>query len=508
MKVKESLQWVLSIMRRMSRDSTDNAVYSVADVRAIDRRTIDGGVGSFELMKRAAHFALDIALEEFSNARRWLVLCGSGNNAGDGYVLANLASAIGKSVEVLYVTPPETLTGDAHRAWDEAVKAGVTVSPFNHELDERADLIVDALLGSGLNRAIDGDYAGAVAAISLHPAKCLALDIPTGIHGDSGMKMGIAVQADVTTTFVGRKAGLYFNDGLAHAGRVYFSDLGAPPEAFDSIVPLMEFILPALARDALPARQRDAHKGDFGHVLIVAGGRGMPGAARLAAEAALRAGAGRVSVATHPDNASIIPASRPELMCHGVNADGIGALLSKATVVALGPGLGSDEWARAVYAVARKATVPMVVDADGLNLLAERPDENKQRILTPHPGEAARLLGGSAASVQRDRLAAVTALRKKYGGCVVLKGHGTLISRRNQPPLMCTAGNPGMATAGMGDVLTGIVAAMVAQGLPLETAAAVAVDLHASAADAAAAFGERGMLASDVLEELRPWVNP
>ncbi|MGB5245000.1 MAG: NAD(P)H-hydrate dehydratase, partial [Woeseia sp.] len=488
--------------------STDNAVYSVADVRAIDRRTIDGGVGSFELMKRAAHFALDIALDEFPNAKHWIVLCGSGNNAGDGYMLANLASAIGKRVEVLHVTPPDALTGDARRAWDEAVKAGVTIAPFNHELNERAELIVDALLGSGLSRAIDGDYAAAVAAISLHSAPCLALDIPTGVHGDTGMKLGIAVQADVTATFVGRKAGLYFNDGLAHAGRVYFSDLGAPPEAFDSIVPLMEFITPTLTRAALPARARDAHKGDFGHVVIVAGGRGMPGAARLAAEAALRAGAGRVSVATHPENAAVVPASRPEIMCHGVNADGLAGLLANATVIALGPGLGQDEWARAMFSAVRKATVPMVFDADAINLLAAKPDKNHQRILTPHPGEAGRLLGGNAATVQRDRLAAVAALQKKFGGCVILKGHGTLVSRRNLPPLMCTAGNPGMATAGMGDVLTGIVAAMLAQGLPLETAAAVAVDVHASAADAAATFGERGMLATDVLEELRPWVNP
>jgi NAD(P)H-hydrate epimerase len=234
----------------------------------------------------------------------------------------------------------------------------------------------------------------------------------------------------------------------------------------------------------------------------------MPGAARLAAEAALRCGAGRVSVATHPDNTAVIPASRPELMCHGVNAKSLAGLLARASVVAIGPGLGSDDWSREVYAVACKVKVPLVVDADGLNLLAATPDKNSQRILTPHPGEAGRLLGSSAQSVQRDRRAALAELQKKFGGCVVLKGHRTLVSNRKGPPLMCIAGNPGMATAGMGDVLTGVVAAMLAQGLPLETAAAVAVEVHASAADAAATFGERGLLASDVLEELRPWVNP
>lgn len=495
-------------MRRMMTESTNHAVYSVADVRAIDHRIIDGGVAGFELMKRAAHFALDTALEEFPQAKQWLVLCGGGNNAGDGYVLANLAKAIGKRVEVLYVAPPDALAGDARRAWDEAVKAGVKVSPFQGELDERADLIIDALLGSGLDRAIDGEFAHAVAAISLHPAKCLALDIPSGIHGDTGAMLGIAVHADVTTTFVGRKAGLYFNDGLSHAGHVFFSDLGAPAEAFNDSRPIFEFITPQLVRDALPPRARGAHKGDFGHVLLIGGGPGMPGAARLAAEAALRVGAGRVSVATHRDNAGVIPASRPELMCHAATAENIGALLATATVVAAGPGLGRDDWARAMFAAASKSKLPSVFDADALNLLAERPDKNNQRILTPHPGEAGRLLASSAAAVQRDRLGTLDALQKKYGGCAVLKGPGTLISRRSLPPFMCMAGNPGMATAGMGDVLTGIVAGMLAQGLSLETAAAVAVEVHACAADSAAAFGERGLLASDVLEELRPWVNP
>ncbi len=496
-------------MRGMSIESTKNAIYSVADVRAIDQRTIESGVASFELMKRAAHFAMDTALDEFPNTKRWTILCGSGNNAGDGYVLANLATGIGKKVDVLYVVDPATLTGDARRGWEEAKMSGVSIAPFNGALDERAELIVDALLGSGLDRPIDGVYADAVAAISLHAAPCLALDIPTGIHGDTGAQLGIAVQADVTATFVGRKAGLYFNDGITHAGRIYYSDLGAPAAAFAASSPVLELIDSKLVTRNLPPRARAAHKGDFGHVLIVGGGPGMPGAARLAGEAALRAGAGRVSVATHPDNAAVIPASRPELMCHGINADGLAALLTVATVIAIGPGLGRDDWSRAMFAAARKVSIPMVVDADGLNLLAAAPDKNSRRVLTPHPGEAARLLGGSSAqAVQRDRRAALAALQQKYGGCAVLKGHRTLISNRNGPALMCTAGNPGMATAGMGDVLTGIVAAMLAQGLPLETAAAVAVEVHASAADAAATFGERGLLASDVLEELRPWVNP
>ncbi|NNL55326.1 MAG: NAD(P)H-hydrate epimerase, partial [Woeseia sp.] len=236
----------------MTAEIPENVVYSIADVRAIDQHTIDSGVASFELMKRAAHFALVTALSEFPRAKHWVVLCGSGKNAGDGYMLANLAVAIGRQVDALYVTPPDQLSGDARRGYEEAVKAGVTVTRFDGDLHENADLIVDALLGSGLNRAIDGDFAAAAAAISLHPAPCLSLDIPTGIDGDSGIKLGIAVQADATTTFVGRKTGLYFNDGPAHAGQIFYSDLGVPAAAFESRRPVLEFLREYITQEALP----------------------------------------------------------------------------------------------------------------------------------------------------------------------------------------------------------------------------------------------------------------
>lgn len=499
---------VASIMPAMAKDVSDNSVYSVADVRDIDRLIIESGIAGFELMKRAAHFALDTALAEFPGAKRWLILCGSGNNAGDGYVLAALAAAIGIQVEVLHIASPESLTGDAHSAWQKAAKSGVSIKPFSGPVDADVELLVDGLLGSGLCREVDGDYAAAVNAINAHPAPCMALDIPTGIHGDSGTALGVAVKASATATFVGRKSGMYFNDGPEHCGEIFYSDLDAPLSAYGSHRALFRLIDETLLQSALRARPRQSHKGDFGHVVIVGGGPGMPGAARLAGEAALRAGAGRVSIATHPDNATIIPATRPELMCHGVDANSLRDLLATSTVVAIGPGLGHGDWARSVFERACKVDVPLVVDADGLNLLAENTDRNPRRVITPHPGEAARLLGSDTAAVQRDRLASLEQLRQKYAGCAVLKGHGSLVSCETAPPWMCTAGNPGMATAGMGDVLTGIIAGLIAQNLPLETAAAVAVWVHASAADSAAVFGERGLLATDILEELRPWVNP
>jgi NAD(P)H-hydrate epimerase len=262
-------------------------------------------------------------------------------------------------------------------------------------------------------------------------------------------------------------------------------------------------------RHHLPRRSRKAHKGDFGHVLVIGGGAGMPGAVRLCGEAALRTGAGRVSIATDPGHAAAIVSSRPELMCHAINkAKDLSQLIENADVIAFGPGLGQTQWAHSLYTAVAKDERPCVWDADALNLLAESPAACANRIITPHPGEAGTLLGRSAADVQADRSAALTALEQQYGGVVVLKGAGSLTSAADGPPWLCTAGNPGMAAPGMGDVLSGIIAALLAQGLSAEAAAAVGVEVHARAGDRAAAGGERGLLASDLLAELRRVINP
>jgi NAD(P)H-hydrate epimerase len=265
----------------------------------------------------------------------------------------------------------------------------------------------------------------------------------------------------------------------------------------------------ARLRQALPRRRRTAHKGDFGHVLVVGGGAGMPGAVRLCAEAALRTGAGLVSVATHPAHAALLAVTRPELMPNAIaeSAD-LRELLERASVVAFGPGLGNSPWAGVLYEVLAADDRPAVWDADALNWLARTPATCAGRVITPHPGEAGRLLGRDTAAVQRDRRAAVLALREKFGGVAVLKGAGTLIAGEGGVPWLCSAGNPGMAAAGMGDVLTGIVAALLAQGLGIEDAAVLGVEIHARAGDRAAANGERGLLASDLLAELRAVVNP
>ncbi|MDG2375730.1 MAG: NAD(P)H-hydrate dehydratase, partial [Woeseiaceae bacterium] len=264
----------------------------------------------------------------------------------------------------------------------------------------------------------------------------------------------------------------------------------------------------SIVRQALPRRNRSAHKGTYGHVLIVGGAPGMAGAVRVCGEAALRAGAGLVSVATHPDHSRQISAGRPELMCHGVNgSEDLTSLLDRATVVAVGPGLGRDEWAQSLLSTVLQSGKSVVVDADALNLLREVGCEHDDTILTPHPGEAGVLLGKSVTDVQADRPAALNALVGKFGGTAVLKGAGTLVSSESGSPWLCSAGNPGMASGGMGDALTGIIAGLRAQKLSAESAAVVGVQVHGRAGDKAALSGERGLIVSDVIAEIRSWIN-
>ena len=484
-------------------------IYSVAAVREMDRTTIeDHNVPGYTLMTRAGEAALDAALVRFRSAARWQIVCGAGNNGGDGYVLARLAGERGIAVSVVSLVDPARLTGDAATAHDDYVAAGGEIEPWASELDTGAGLLVDGILGSGLEREVGGEYARAVEAINAHAAPVLALDIPTGIHGDSGAVLGSAVRADLTITFVGLKTGLFLGEAPDYCGEVCFAGLDIPASYVAGIAPALRRVDDAMLAAALPRRQRTGHKGDYGHVLIIGGGEGMPGAVRLAGEAALRTGSGLVSLATHPAHAAMLVASRPELMPHGVASPAdLEPLIERADVVAFGPGLGRSEWAQALFDYVATLALPAVWDADALNLLADRPAAMEQRVITPHPGEAARLLGCTGAAVQADRPAALDALAQRFGGTVVLKGAGSLVSA-GPVPYLCMAGNPGMGSAGMGDVLTGIVASLIGQGVPVGDAAAVGVLVHARAGDRAATLGERGLVASDLLAELRHVANP
>jgi len=485
-------------------------IYSVASVREMDRRAIeDRGVPGYTLMQRAGLAALCAARKHYPDAKRWQVISGPGNNGGDGYVVARLAAQDGIVVSVLSLVDPESLTGDAAKAYADFAAEGGVVMPWAGELDAEAELLVDAILGSGLERELSGAYADAVAAINSHGADVHSMDIASGIHGDTGAVMGSAVRAGLTTTFVGLKPGLFLGSGPNYCGEITFSDLDIGDEVQSGIQPLFRRMDDAHLAALLPARPRGSHKGDFGHVLVIGGGPGMAGAARLCGEAALRAGAGRVSVATHPAHAALISAARPELMSHAISSGKeVAELIEKVDVIAFGPGLGLTDWARELYSLVSASQKPAVWDADALNLLAATPDSTSHRVITPHPGEAARLLGMSASDVQADRPAALRSLSSKFGGVTVLKGAGTLISSAAGVPYVCTAGNPGMAAPGMGDVLTGVIAALLAQGLSLQDAATGGVELHARAGDAAACGGERGMLASDLIAALPGIANP
>lgn len=485
-------------------------IYSVATVRELDRLTIEeGGISGYALMTRAAQSAFDIARAAYPDAKRWQIICGAGNNAGDGYVLARIAGEQGVAVSVVSLIDPTTLAGDAATSFADFFAVGGSCTTWEGELDPDADLLIEGLLGSGLCRQVEGEFADAIARINEHAAPVLALDIPGGIDGDTGRAMGAAVRADHTVTFVGLKKGLFLADASSAVGELHFSGLGIPDAIRARLQPDLRHINYSQLATALAPRARDSHKGDFGHLVIVGGGPGMPGAVALSGEAALRCGAGRVSIATHPDHSAAIAAARPELMCHGIEApEDLGTLLKTATALVVGPGLGQGDWGKMMFEAAMRHTLPMVVDADGLTMLAASDVRHPEWILTPHPGEAARLLESTSADVQQDRVSAVRQIQKDYGGTAVLKGAGTLVASSQEAPSICTLGNPGMAVPGMGDVLSGVIGAFLAQAMGQTVAALAGVEVHARAGDSAAEKGERGILARDLMPHLRDWVNP
>ncbi|MGQ0428769.1 MAG: NAD(P)H-hydrate dehydratase [Gammaproteobacteria bacterium] len=484
-------------------------VYSAAQVRAMDRRAIEReGIPGYTMMQRAGAAALECLRRSWPAVRRLLVVCGAGNNGGDGYVLARVAQAAGFEVTVAALVDPPRLVGEAAKAFEDFSTAGGRHVSFSKTLLAGKALVVDALLGTGLDRPVAGGMRDCIEAVNASGLPVLALDVPSGLDADSGHVRGAAIAAARTITFVGLKAGLYLGEAREHMGTLEFAGLGVPASVCEGMVPVLRRMDASLLAAALPRRRRGAHKGEHGRVLIV-GGHAMAGAARLAGEAALRTGAGLVAIATSTASAAAIVGRRPELICHAATtASKLRPLLRPADALAIGPGLGLDRRAMHLLDATLAAGKPTVVDADALTLAAKRPRRRAHWILTPHPGEAARLLDSKTAAVQRDRLSALVAMRKRYGGTCVLKGAGTLVSSASGAPWVCDRGNPGMATAGAGDVLTGVIAALAAGGAEPELAAAAGVLLHAIAGDRAAAGGERGVIAGDLVAELRRAVQP
>jgi hydroxyethylthiazole kinase-like uncharacterized protein yjeF len=485
-------------------------LYRSQDVREIDRAAVQAdGLAGGELMARAGGAAFASLRRRWPEARRIAVFCGSGNNGGDGYVVARLAREAGWDVTLCATGAPAAPDGDAaqaRRAWQAA---GGTVQAATREAAANADVVVDALLGIGLSRAPQGAVVAAIEAINAAGRPVLALDLPSGLDADRGVAPGIAVRATATSTFVADKPGLHTGAGRALCGDIELEPLGIAASTRDARPACAGLLRAESLRDLLSPRARDAHKGHHGHVLAIGGELGFGGAIRLCAEAALRAGAGLVSVATRAAHVGPLLAGRPEAMAHAVE-DGaaLGVLAGRASVLALGPGLGREAWGREMFDAALTLDLPRVLDADALNLLALAPRPLPGDVLTPHPGEAARMLQCETAAVEADRFAAARALVDRFDAVVVLKGAGSIVAAPGRRSMVIGAGNPGLASGGSGDVLTGVIAALRAQGLAAFEAACTGALLHAAAADFAAIDGERGMLASDLFAPLRRLANP
>ncbi len=494
----------------MDKKTLPLSLYRANQVRELDRIAIEEiGIPGICLMERAGNVAFDILKSRWQKAKRITVLCGIGNNGGDGYVLARLAYLAGYHTVVLQVGDTTKLKGDALIAYQAMTKVGLRIQAFTNKKLTIVDVMVDALFGTGLDREVAGQWREVIEDINRCTCPILSLDIPSGLHADTGTVLGVAVHADVTISFIGLKQGLLTGEGPDYCGKVYFNDLQVPLEIYKKVKATANRLDYHVLKTSLPKRSRTAHKGLFGHLLVIGGDSGMIGAARLAAEAAARVGAGLISVATRANHAALLSITRPEIMSHGVETvEELEPLLDKANVIAIGPGLGQSSWAQGLLKAVEELQKPIVVDADALNLLAKTPFRFSNSVLTPHPGEAARLLKISTAEIQADRFAAVRALQVRFGGVCLLKGAGTLVADTNNQVGICTAGNPGMACGGMGDVLTGVIAGLLAQGFSTSEAAHLGVCLHGKAGDHALYGEERGLLASDLLPWLRYYVNP
>jgi NAD(P)H-hydrate epimerase len=489
-------------------------LYCAAKVRQLDGIAIQQhGIPGFELMRRAGRAAYELLQSKWPAARCIAVFCGAGNNGGDGYIVAARAAQLGLDVRLYMLVAAERLQGDARRAYDRAVEAGVKPQAWHGADFAGTDVIVDGLLGTGISGAVRENYQRVINAINQAGVPVLALDIPSGLCSDTGAILGDAVSATCTISFIGLKQGLLTGGGRTCSGELHFHDLGVPVEVLQSVAADSSRLDVQDLKHCLAPRSRVAHKGRYGHVLVIGGDYGMGGAAALAARAAGRSGAGLVSLATRPEHIPGVMAQAPEVMSYGVNSgQELEPLLQRPSVIVIGPGLGRQPWGEQMLQKAWAAGKPLVVDADALNIISESSvvgDARRQDwVITPHPGEAARLLGRAPGELQDDRFAAVRDLQCEFGGAVVLKGSGTLIADGSGALALCPYGNPGMASGGMGDVLSGVVGGLLAQGLAIGDSARLAVLVHARAADmAAASGGERGLLASDLLPWIRRLVN-
>ncbi len=475
-------------------------VYQVQDIYTLENLAKQKqNIPDRELMERAAKAAFDYLQASWPQAKTIGILCGRGNNGGDGYALALLAQKAGLKVFIGH-EGAEVISKEPASFYQKACQNNVAIQhfPLSQNTWPKVDLWVDALLGIGLKHKVEGLYSDAIKKLNAQALPVLSLDCPSGLDSAHGRVLGVAVHASATITFIGLKVGLLTGCGPSYCGHLHYTSLSLPEALYQQVPPALMQVEYDKEKPLLAPRKANAHKGDFGHVLIIGGDEGMPGAPILAANAAFASGAGLVTVATRPEHLIAVTAQRPEALVCGVqDPKQLKPLLARATVIVLGPGLGQSAWSEALFEAALKTTLPVILDADALNLLAKHPKESERWLLTPHPGEAARLLNTSVPEIQADRLHAVKQLRHRYGGAAILKGSGSLMINTQEQVFVCSRGHPAMATAGMGDALSGVLGGLVAQGLSLNEAMPVGVYAHAYAGGKAAE-GRRSVLASDL----------
>ncbi len=507
-------------------------IVTAHQIRELDRRTIhEAGVPGKVLMERAGSGVVSAMEETFGTlkGKTVTIFCGKGNNGGDGFVVARLLRQKRSAVQVCLLAPTRDLKGDAKLMYQRFVRgagrSNVLSAPspdHMHQLVRHNHFLVDALLGTGTSSPITGLYHEAIHAMNASKAPTVAVDLPSGIHTDTGAMLGTAVQASLTVTLGNPKLGLFLGAGIDHVGRLHCVDIGIPDQYVEELRIPIELLTPATIRPWLPTRAASSHKGTFGHAGIIAGSSGKSGAAALAAKAALRAGAGLVTVATPASVQASLASSilevmtlpLPETADHTLSRQALPQLhtfLRSHSAIGIGPGLSTHaETAEVIRTLISQCARPSVIDADALNALAGHTSLLRAcpipPIVTPHPGEMARLLGEStAATVNHDRLGIAQDFARTHSSIVVLKGARTIIAHPQGPTSITPTGNPGMATAGMGDVLTGVIAGLLAQGVSPWEAAQSGVYLHGLAGDLAAqTYGYPGLMASDLFAYLPP----
>lgn len=470
------------------------------------------GVSMYTLMERAGAAVFSVVRQCYSTTARLLILAGRGNNGGDAYVVARLAQEQGMRVDLCEFSQSGQLSEDATRARERWLAVGGRATLWNDLKLSRIDVVIDGLLGTGITGDVKAPYFDIIQQINNSALPVIAIDVPSGLHADTGAICGVAMAAQHTVTFVGIKSGLVTGQGKQFTGELHFESLGIGDE-FQRLADSKGRVFDFRQLRKLPKRATYSHKGTYGKLLCIGGNRGMPGSIRMTAEAAMRCGAGLVKVFCHQENQSMIANGRPELMLESAE-EKLLETLHWCSAIVIGPGLGANDWAIRVLKVtldhALEKHKPIVLDADALNVYSRNRKfilPKHLSIITPHPAEAARILQSSVAEVEKDRFGKVRELSNQFDCVALLKGPGSLVASQGNL-WVCKNGNPGMATAGMGDVLSGVLGALLSQGMGLRLTAVYGMCLHSYAADLASAeYGERGLLASDLFPWLRKLVN-